>query len=482
LSLGTPPFLLVMCCVVMVLRVLVHRGQRRLLLSALNLSFLVPLVPNWESALGLAGFVGGTYGLLRLERRRPGPAFVPLAIAFACLLFLVVKRYAFLDGLLPDTWFQALELVGLSYMLFRFIHVLVDQSQGQVAGVDLYAYANYQLSFLGLLAGPIQRWNAIQASWDAPEPPFRSAAEDLASWRRVLGGMLKMGVLAPLAAQLLEACGTQGRPGSPGPLPLLAAHLYLYPVYLYANFSGYTDIVVGYGELAGIRIPDNFNRPFLARNLLDFWDRWHITLTRWIRDYVFMTSYKALAERHPGRARELGYGLLFLSLLVAGVWHGSTERFVVFGLLHGLGAALAQAWGDALRSRLGRKGFARYLEDRRIRFAARFLTFHYVCFTFLVFALGVDGTLERLGALRGAWAVARLGPPGPATLALLVLVPLLLVLYWRPERPRGREPRPVPAARVLMGVVALQLLALSLFWLGFRAFDGADPVVVYQRF
>lgn len=163
-------------------------------------------------------------------------------------------------------------------------------------------------------------------------------------------------------------------------------YIYSYPFYLYWNFSGYTDIMIGCSRLLGFDLPENFARPYLARNVIDFWNRWHISLTHWIRDYVFMTSYKRVAERHPARAKVCGYGLLFLSLLLAGCWHGPGANFAVFGTLHGLGVAVNQAYGDTLKAVLGRPGYQRYQKSPAIRWAAVALTFHFVCFTFLFFS------------------------------------------------------------------------------------------------
>jgi D-alanyl-lipoteichoic acid acyltransferase DltB (MBOAT superfamily) len=125
---------------------------------------------------------------------------------------------------------------------------------------------------------------------------------------------------------------------------------------------------------------------YLARNMVDFWNRWHITLSVWIRDYVFMASYKWAAARWTAHARRLGYLLAFASLFLAGLWHGSTWNFAVFGLVHGAGVASAQIYGQTLRSTIGAAGVRRYMQNRWIMALAIFATFHYVCFGFIFFA------------------------------------------------------------------------------------------------
>ncbi|MFI5351167.1 MAG: MBOAT family O-acyltransferase, partial [Elusimicrobiota bacterium] len=158
--------------------------------------------------------------------------------------------------------------------------------------------------------------------------------------------------------------------------------------------------VIGSARLLGLTLPENFDRPFLARNMIEFWNRWHISLTQWIRDYVFMTSYKWTATRWASLKRPAGYVLLFAALFVAGVWHGSTWNFVLFGVVHGLGVAAASVYADALRARLGADGVKRYLQNRWLRRAAVLGTFHYVCFSFLFFPsdLGKTASMARAAA------------------------------------------------------------------------------------
>jgi hypothetical protein len=212
--------------------------------------------------------------------------------------------------------------------------------------------------------------------------------------------MIKMGAIGPLAYSVFEKAGEIFDYHQPATalLPRFALYLYAYPVFLYFNFSGYTDIAIGSAELLGCRLPENFNQPYLARSILDFWNRWHMSLTHWIRDYLFMTSYKAAAERFPAVAKYLGWVLLFFALFIAGIWHGSTPGYMVFGTINGFGAAVNQAYGDYLRHRLGRAGFQRYQKNRLVKVIAIVATFHYMCFSHLFFSSGVSLGWARFAA------------------------------------------------------------------------------------
>ena len=329
--------------------------------------------------------------------------------------FAVLKHYAFLEWVLPENlWKHPIELVGVSYMLFKFIHVLVDGWQGQLAPLNFVTYANYQLAFFTLVAGPIQRYNDFQRFWSQMGTAPATTRETLLIWNRILTGLIKIGPIAAMAFYVFEQADNRFDPlRTKYAMFWFLVYMYAYPVYLYFNFSGYTDIVIGAARLLGFELPENFDRPYLARNIPDFWNRWHISLTHWIRDYVFMTSYKSMAQRFPAYAKYLGWALLFFALLLAGVWHGSTGGFAVFGALNGLGAAWAQIYGDILKKVLGRSGFQSYMRNRSIYVLAVFLTLSYEAFCFLFFPFGVEKAPPLDARGRHRRQLAHLAQPVP---------------------------------------------------------------------
>lgn len=372
---------------------------RRWILGLANLGFLATFVRTPRVALAIAGFVLVSFGLIRLVARL---GWRPLLVASLTVLIgflLWVKHYKFALAVLPAGFFEPrLELIGISYMSFKALHVLVDAHQRQLRAVSLASYASYQLGFFSLVAGPMQPYQDFRAWWDRIAHPLVSREVALRALSRTLQGLLKIGILAALAHGLWqEAVDGAAQPESGGAAALrLATIFYAYPVYIYFNFAGYCDVVIGAAGLLGMRHQENFDRPYLARNMVDFWDRWHISLTHFVRDYIFMTSYKAWAERWPRSARRGGYALLFGALLLAGIWHGSTWNFVVFGAIHGAGVAATRIWGDLVRWRLGRKGARRYEHDPWIRRLAIVTTFHYACFSFLFFEPGFRPAVDRL--------------------------------------------------------------------------------------
>ncbi len=350
--------------------------MRRAFLALCNSLFLWMFLPDAVTTLTLAASVLSGYLAGRLLVARPSTALLAAYIAGLTLAFVYLKRYAFLQLLPAASEFldHSLDIIGLSFILFRQIHFVVDAKQGQVPDFSLWSYLNYQLNLFTLRAGPIQRYQQFHEDWQALTPRHADIHELRMSFVRILVGVIKVSLIGEVFLRLANPAseiltGAWAGVGS----------FYFYPAYVYFNFAGYCDIVIGGASLAGLRIPENFDRPYLARSLIDFWTRWHRSLTFWIRDYIFTPTYMAIARRWPRRASALSFFCYFLALFLAGVWHGASWNFVIFGVLHGLGVSAAKLWESWIVARRGRQGLLDYLSSRPILWSARFLTFHFVC-------------------------------------------------------------------------------------------------------
>ena len=167
-------------------------------------------------------------------------------------------------------------------------------------------------------------------------------------------------------------------PDLAGSQHLLLEGLYLFAIQIYCDFSGYTDIARGVSRLMGIELRLNFRQPYLSANITEFWRRWHISLSDWLRDYVYIS----LGGNRLGRWKT--YRNLMLTMLLGGLWHGAGWNFIVWGALHGVFLSIHRAWsGRAGRGELGRKpttvvGWLGYV-------ASTVLTFHLVCLTWIFF-------------------------------------------------------------------------------------------------
>jgi D-alanyl-lipoteichoic acid acyltransferase DltB (MBOAT superfamily) len=391
---------------------------RRAVLAIGNVAFVGLLIPNVASAIALALFLlaGFLAGLLLQAR----PRGVTLAVTLTALVafFIVVQKYSVLAWLgLGQAAAHSVSIVGLSYILFRQIHFAVDVMQGQIARPSLWAYVNYQLNLFALLAGPIQRYQDFEKYWKAPEPSVSDRHEVLQAHLRVLIGVIKIAAFGAvllfardkLWGQLLDIARSPQFSSRLSALFRFAVVFYAYPAYVYFNFSGYCDIVIGGASLLGQRLPENFDRPDLSRNIIDFWTRWHRTLGFWIRDYLFMPMYKLAVETTPRRASSLAFLCYFVAFLLAGIWHGTTSNYAVFGALHGAGASATKIWEMTIVRRAGRAGLRRYLESRPVRWIAILATGHFVCFSMIFFSADLRECvpiLKMIGTALVPWSRA----------------------------------------------------------------------------
>jgi len=373
---------------------------RQILLSGCNFGFVATWVPNLSGWMALALFTGAGFGAAVLLRRYPRKSLLAFYLILLLASFVIIKQYAFLKLLLPAEFFQrVIATVGWSYILFRQIQVAVDAYQSQIENLSLWNYLNFQFNVFGFIAGPIQRYQDFCKSWTELAPILTEAESILRAYLRVFVGVIKITLVAGVCLSLFQSVlrilsdPAAVRHESHGRQILqLAAMFYSYPLYVYFNFSGYCDMVIAGASLFGLKMPENFDRPGLSRNMIEFWTRWHRTLGFWIRDYIFTPMYKAIATHWPKKAGSLAFLCYFVAFFLAGLWHGSTWNFVAYGLLNGLGLAGTKLWETHLVKKRGRAGLRLYLQNPVIHVAAIVLTLNFVCLTMFCFATDLGQT------------------------------------------------------------------------------------------
>jgi D-alanyl-lipoteichoic acid acyltransferase DltB (MBOAT superfamily) len=160
-----------------------------------------------------------------------------------------------------------------------------------------------------------------------------------------------------------------------------------YPIYLYVNFSGYVDLMIGVGRFFRIDLQENFDRPFTATSFIEFWGRWHMTLSNWFKTYVYAPLVKVLMTKCPAPRMDPFFGVAgyFVTFFLVGVWHGQTSEFLCFGLLQGAGVSLNKLNQIALAKALGRKRFKALDANVLYRAFSRGLTFTYFTFSLIWF-------------------------------------------------------------------------------------------------
>ncbi|MGI9018958.1 MAG: MBOAT family O-acyltransferase [Euzebya sp.] len=300
--------------------------------------------------------------------------------------------------------------VGISFFTFQAISYVVDVYRGDTDAVPLLDFAVYLSFFPQLVAGPIVRAAELVPQLRRRQDP-RAVDASRGFWL-IAGGLFKKVVVANLlATELVDR--VFANPERFNAFEVLLA-IYGYAVQIYADFSGYTDIAIGVALLLGFSFPDNFNRPYSAVTLQDFWRRWHMTLSRWLRDYLYIPLG---GSRGSGLATERN---IMLTMLLGGLWHGAAWNFVLWGGIHG-------GWQV-----LERRGVLYGGEEpvgRRVRVVRGLITFHVVCLAWVFFrAETFSVAMTMLGRLLTGWTTAPALDPGvPMWWLPLAIVGSLLV-------------------------------------------------------
>lgn len=307
---------------------------------------------NWRTVIAAVGFV--------------------LAVG----LFVLRKLPGVSEGMGLGMVNPLLAAVGFSYVFLRLLDAGRVIYEGGRKPTDLASTVNYLLPFHMLAAGPIQSYEDFVDQPTIAEP--LSAERALGAVERIALGLFKKFVVAYLINKYFLTGFYVGG-------AYFWFEVQMYYVWFYLDFSAYSDIAVGIGRLMGVHTPENFDRPYLARNMIDFWDRWHISLSLWVRRNLFIPIQLGLARRTGGKRALMIATLAFtVSFLLCGLWHGISWPYFGWGAMHAVGLVLTNAYRHRLTKKLGRKGVNAYKEKLGYRLAATVLTFEYVAFSLVI--------------------------------------------------------------------------------------------------
>jgi len=387
------------------------RVWRSIVLSAASLLFLALLDRNPLHFIPLAGFLLiGYAGLFLIQRGLPKAA--TLSILAVILVYIWLKKYT----LLPEATFihSFYFTIGLSYIFFRVLQLLIESggNLGQPR-IGFGPYLLYTLNFTTLVCGPIQRYDEFAHDQFAEKPVPLDVRVVGLQMERIIRGFFKVNVIAMLLNFWREDAYIQLTQPMPPDLKLYAAFrlCIIYPIFLYANFSGYIDIVIAIARLMRVRLPENFDRPFSASSVMDFWNRWHMTLSNWLKSYVYNPLFLTLRRRlySPSLGPVIGVFCFFVTFFLVGLWHGRTSEFITFGVLTGGGVAVNKIWQLLLTRALGRKDYSGLASNPFYIAAGRGLNFSWFSFTLFWFWAGwpqIKAAAASLSPLQwlGVWA------------------------------------------------------------------------------
>jgi D-alanyl-lipoteichoic acid acyltransferase DltB (MBOAT superfamily) len=276
--------------------------------------------------------------------------------------------------------------VGISYMAFRLSH-LVREVQNKVAPLPgISEYLAFAFFVPTILVGPISPFSKMHSSLQG-RGPGRDAAPT--AWLRLLIGFTKYIFLASIASQFTYAGFLLD--GHPHSKMDLAIAIVAYTIYLYCNFSGFCDMVIGISALLGIDVAENFNRPFTSRNLQEFWNRWHMTLSSWLRDFMFTPMLKALVRLFgPASLNAMTAFTIISVFVVIGIWHGTGLNYALFGLWQGVGLAVVHYYTVFLKRVLGKQRYLAYEQNPFFRYLGITMTCAYFSLSLFFFANSLD--------------------------------------------------------------------------------------------
>jgi D-alanyl-lipoteichoic acid acyltransferase DltB (MBOAT superfamily) len=468
---NTADFAWFFAAVLLSLRALPHRAQNRFLLLA---SYVFYGAWDWRFTGLLALSTLVDFAIARAlyredaPRRRRALVVVSLVVNLGILGYFKYAGF-FADSLrdllsafgveVPPFALQVILPVGISFYTFQTLSYTIDVYRRQLEPVrNLLDFALYVAFFPQLVAGPIERGARLLPQVLAPR---RFGLEALGSggWL-ILWGLFKKVVIADNLGRLVDAVFAPGAAPSGGEL-LLAIHAF--SIQIYCDFSGYTDIARGSARILGFDLMLNFRLPYFATSPADFWHRWHVSLSTWLRDYLYIP----LGGNRSGRTRT--YRNLLITMVLGGLWHGAAWPFVLWGAFHGLLLCLHRAlrpWLERLAP-ASRAGAALWWG---VRVA---VTYHLVAFGFFLFRSTSLAQIERLLAalcdglapgLAGEWLL-----PFAVLCAPLLAFQVVQAASGELE-PLGRWPLP---ARVL--VCAAVLAGLLLF-----GEDGGNAFIYFQ--
>lgn len=449
--------------VVLAVYYLLPRRAQNVWLLLVSYFFHITWAWGYALILGVNTLVNYTLGrrISASQDRRRGWLWVGIVFNLSILIVFRMQNFFIpeIEGFLAMLGFQPVEgsllllaPVGLSYYVLQNISYLLDVRRGQIpASDDLVDFALYLAYFPKLVAGPIER--------------ARVFLPILARERSVDGQAMATGlglVLTGAARKLLIADTLSG--AMPWDLFIAPAQfsvlelwgwLFIYAFALYNDFAGYTSIVRGVSRLFGIELSSNFETPYFSRSLSEFWNRWHITLSHWLRDYIYFPTSRWLASRIPNRNHPLHLLIPpLITLLVSGLWHGFHLNMVLWGLLHGFYLAGERFWLNWKKGRISE------IVSKRMGWAAMLLVFCLVCLAWVSFAMPPESASAYW---RGLFTITNWNIYYRRIFLVLPILFVAVVLDWlqwlsKDELVYRGWPRPVRAA-LTAGVLLLIMIA-----------------------
>lgn len=335
---------------------------------------------NTIQAIALIVFVFWQLALVRLyfnyrQKSNHGGIFV-VALILSILPLFIVKAQPLLEANTTMIGF-----LGISYLTFKAAQMIMETRDGLIKELNSWDFINFLLFFPTLSSGPIDRFRRFKKEADSPIDPDKYANLLNRGIFLIFLGFLYKFIIA-YVIQTNAITGLEYNLHHHVQFGWsLVGYMYAYSMYLFFDFAGYSAFAVGVSYLMGVQTPMNFNKPFASRNIKEFWNRWHMTLSFWFRDFVFMRLVFWMTKKKFFKSKfTVAYIAYFVNFLIMGMWHGLHWYYIVYGLYQAVlivGFDLFERWNK-------KKKF--YPKNKVTNVIGIVITFQFVCFGFLIFS------------------------------------------------------------------------------------------------
>ncbi|MGG2066513.1 D-alanyl-lipoteichoic acid biosynthesis protein DltB [Bacillus sp. S14(2024)] len=321
-------------------------------------------------------------GYLTLRQRNNKTSIFCAAVILSILPLILVKITPVVPALKSTVFFDipAIKFVvflGISYVTFRAVQMIFEIRDGLIKEITLFKFWEFLLFFPAISTGPIDRYRRFQKDVEKPPSADEYKAMLYTGINRIFQGFLYKFIIAYLIKNHIWDAAISKQ----ATFVSFMTDMYSYSLYLFFDFAGYSAFVIGVSYMMGIKTPENFNKPFLSRNIKDFWNRWHMTLSFWFRDFIYMrfvffaTKKKLIKNRYT-----ISYIGAFLNFGIMGLWHGLTWYYITYGLYH---AILFIAFDIFERKNKKHKFWP---NNKFTHVLGIIITFHFVCLGLLLFS------------------------------------------------------------------------------------------------
>ncbi len=290
---------------------------------------------------------------------------------FATMLPLIINKVS------PITSFGVVGFVGISYLSFRTIQIVIELYDGSIKELSFLDTLYFVLFFPTLSSGPIDRSRRFEEEINKVIPRDEYLNDYLIPGiKKIFQGLLYKFAIATL----IHFYWVSRINPNPGILPIIS-YMYAYTLYLFFDFAGYSLLAVGTSYIFGVHAPDNFNKPFISKDMKEFWTRWHISLSRWFGDYIFSRYVlNAMRKKKFKKRATASHVAQMITMTTMGLWHGLTWYYIVYGLYQGVALVLTDEFTK--KSKIYKK----YKKEKWFQRVQIFITFHIICFGMLIFS------------------------------------------------------------------------------------------------